>query len=92
MSRPRRDKLPQTSAPDEIRVPPGAPAWVIPELIKHTLRVWQPFYEHPLTAQDALAMILSTGRIVEALTEGDRNLSSQESGPSDPFSSWSEKW
>ena len=87
MSRPRRDK-PQTSEANEVRVPPGAPAWVTPELIQHTLRVWQQFYEHPLTAQDALTMILSTGRIVDALTEADRSTSTSESGLSDPFSSW----
>lgn len=91
MSRPRRDK-PQTSEANEVRVPPGAPAWVTPELIQHTLRVWQQFYEHPLTTQDALTMILSTGRIVEALAEADQNASSPESGLGDPFRSWPEKW
>lgn len=91
MSKPRRDK-PRTSESHEVRVPPGAPAWVTPELIQHTLRVWQPYYEHPLTTQDALAMILNTGRIVNALTEAGSNTSSSESGPGDPFSSWPEKW
>jgi hypothetical protein len=91
MSRPRRDK-PQTSEANEVRVPPGAPAWVTPELIQHTLRVWQQFYEHPLTAQDALTMILSTGRIVEALAEADQSASLPESGLGDPFRSWQEKW
>ncbi|WP_437191148.1 hypothetical protein [Planctomicrobium sp. SH527] len=92
MGRPRRDKPPQTSDPNEVRVPAGAPTWVTPELIQHTLRVWQPFYEHPLTIQDALDMILSTGRIAEALTEADRNPTSEKTGSDDPFSSWLEKW
>lgn len=92
MSRPRRDKPPQTSEPDEVRVPAGAPAWVTAELIKHTLRVWQPFYEHPLTTQDALTMILSTGRIVEALTESAPESSSDENGPGHPFGPWLENW
>jgi hypothetical protein len=92
MGRPRRDKSPQTSEPDEVRVPTGAPAWVTAELIQHTLRVWQPYYEHPLTAQDALGMILSTGRIVVALTEADSNLAADENRSDDPFGSWLEKW
>jgi|GEM_PF-1587610 len=91
MGRPRRDKPPQTSEPNEVRVPAGAPTWVTPELIQHTLRVWQPFYEHPLTPQDALGMILSTGRIVEALTEVDRNPAVEKPGSDDPFGSWLEK-
>jgi hypothetical protein len=90
MSRPRRDK-PLTSEANEVRVPPGAPAWVTPELIQHTLRVWQPFYEHPLTTQDALGMILSIGRIVEPLTEPDREPTSEKTGPDDPFGSWREQ-
>lgn len=92
MGRPRRDKPPQTSEPNDVRVPAGAPTWVTPELIQHTLRVWQPFYEHPLTAQDALGMILSIGRIVEPLTEPDPKLTSEKTGSDDPFGSWLEKW
>ncbi len=40
-------------------VPAGAPAWVTAELISKTILVWQPFYENPLTSDDALAMIMN---------------------------------
>jgi hypothetical protein len=53
-------------------VPAGAPRWVTPELIQHTLRVWQPYYDHPLIPADALAIIMGVSRIVEVLSGGDR--------------------
>ena len=55
---------------DEVTVPPGAPSWVTPELIAHTLRVWQPYYREQLIPEDALDMILSVGRIVEVVQRG----------------------
>jgi hypothetical protein len=51
-------------------VPPGAPAWVTPELIAETIRVWQPYYSVPLQPADALDMILAVGRLVPLLIEG----------------------
>lgn len=55
---------------DNFSVPPGAPAWVTTELIAHTIRVWQPYYDTPLTAEDALAMILGVTRLVGQLYGG----------------------
>jgi hypothetical protein len=49
--------------------PIAAPPWVTPELIDQTIRVWQPYYAHPLTANDAIAMILNVGTLWRALSE-----------------------
>lgn len=54
-------------------VPEGAPPWVTPELIAHTLRVWQPFYQAQLIPEDALEIIMSVGRITELLASADGN-------------------
>ena len=60
----------RSEKPPSVKVPPGAPAWVTPELIEHTLRVWQPYYDDHLIPEDALAMILNIGRIFEVLSQG----------------------
>ena len=57
---PRGEMLPR-QAPQT--VPPGVPRWVTAELLAETIRVWQPYYSEPLTAEDALAMILSVGQL-----------------------------
>jgi hypothetical protein len=36
---------------------PGLPAWITPDLIHDTIRVWQPFYKVTLTWEDAVAML-----------------------------------
>lgn len=51
-------------------VPSDAPAWVTPEMIEKTLKVWQPYYEQELIPEDALAIIMGVGRIFEFLAEG----------------------
>jgi hypothetical protein len=48
-------------------VPPGAPSWITPDLIADTLRVWQPYYRTPLTAEDALEMIMNVGQLFDVL-------------------------
>lgn len=50
-------------------VPPGAPAWVTRELVQRTIGVWQPYYKDLLTADDALAIIQSVGRLCQALAQ-----------------------
>lgn len=52
-------------------VPSGAPSWVTPELIAHTIRVWQRFSEQPMTPDDALEIINGAGRLIESFT-GER--------------------
>ena len=51
-------------------VPAGAPPWITPELIEHTLRVWQPFYESQLISEDALEIIMSVDRVSDLLSSG----------------------
>lgn len=53
--------------PEGVRVPGGAPRWVTEELIAHTIRYWQQYTEKPLTSDDALEILLNTGRLVEYL-------------------------
>ncbi len=49
-------------------VPSGAPSWVTPELIAHTIRVWQRFSEQPMTPDDALEIINGAGRLIESFS------------------------
>ncbi len=55
------------SASTASAVPAGAPAWVDEALLAETLRVWQPYYADPLTAADALAIVLGAARLQEAV-------------------------
>ncbi|MEX2167746.1 MAG: hypothetical protein WD851_00420 [Pirellulales bacterium] len=70
MSR-RRSPTPDLSASRlaVFQPPAGAPTWVTPELIEKTIRVWQRFYEAPLTAEDALGIILNVSGLVEVLSQ-----------------------
>ncbi|QDT57080.1 hypothetical protein Pan44_51460 [Caulifigura coniformis] len=49
-------------------VPAGLPGWITVELIEKTLRVWQRFYEARLTVDDAVAILLDTGQLLDALS------------------------
>ncbi len=49
-------------------VPPAAPVWVDGELLALTIRVWQPYYDAPLTSEDALTMLLGTARLLNVVT------------------------
>ena len=55
----------------DVRVPPGAPSWVTPELFDLTIRTWQPYYRTPLSSDDALTMILNVVELYGVLS-GDR--------------------
>jgi hypothetical protein len=55
---------------EQFTVPAGAPSWVTTQLIEDTIRVWQPYYVEPLTTEDALAIILGVGRLVDVLARG----------------------
>ncbi len=65
----------------QVAVPAGAPSWVTPELIEHTLRVWQPFYQHQLIPEDALEMIRGVAEIVEVLSSGADHETVRRIGP-----------
>jgi hypothetical protein len=62
-----RDLAPEVGAASQL--PAGTPAWITPELVALTLRVWQPFYESPLTPADAVAMIENVGRLFGVLSQ-----------------------
>jgi len=47
----------------------GAPDWVTPALIAHTLRVWQPHYAEPLTEADALAIVCNVVGLLDVLED-----------------------
>ena len=45
----------------------GLPAWISSELIEDTIRVWQPYYEHRLTIDDAIQILIGVDRLLEVL-------------------------
>ncbi|MDP1795969.1 MAG: hypothetical protein Q8K78_00735 [Planctomycetaceae bacterium] len=68
----RRHRPPASSATalPAVIVPADAPAWITPELITSTLETWQPYYEDPLTPDDACAMILAASELLGVLSRG----------------------
>ncbi len=48
-------------------VPPGTPQWITAEMIANTLRVWQPYYEEPLTELDAVEMMHNVAELGDIL-------------------------
>ncbi len=48
-------------------VPPGTPAWITPELLLKTIRVWSPRYRENLTSERAVAILLNAGKLFDAL-------------------------
>ena len=81
---PKRDDCSERtrSEPTQAGVPAGAPSWVTPERIEHTLRVWQPFYQDQLIPEDALEIIMNVGRLVNVLSLGGRHETVRRPGPS----------
>jgi hypothetical protein len=72
-------KAAQQSSTTDV-VPSGAPSWVTPELIAHTLRVWQRFSDQPLTPDDALEIINGAGRLIESFS-GERGKFGDSAAP-----------
>jgi hypothetical protein len=70
MSRSNRKRDCRTREDAKSIVPAGTPDWITAELIERTIRVWQPYYQAVLTPEDAVQMILSVGRLYEALSSG----------------------
>lgn len=52
-----------------IDLPPGAPSWITADLWKTTASVWQPHYDHPLTQEDILGILLNTGALLDILED-----------------------
>jgi hypothetical protein len=48
----------------------AVPAWITPELIEETIRVWQPYYATRLAPEDAVIMIRDMGRLFGVLATG----------------------
>lgn len=44
-----------------------APRWITPDLIRHTINVWEPRYGRPLSTDEAVQIILTAGRLCEVL-------------------------
>ena len=64
----RTESIDRAIDPIDDTVPAGAPRWITPALIKHTILAWQPYYETTLTPDDALTMILGVGRLYDVLS------------------------
>lgn len=67
----RSERQPDRDHPARKRaeaLPPGTPAWITPELAEQTIRVWQPFYDSPLTLDDAVIILNSVGRLFRVLS------------------------
>ena len=54
---------------DGVAFPVAVPDWLSDELLRKTLEVWQPFYDDPLTEEDAKYIILSVGRLIDIVSE-----------------------
>ncbi len=63
-------RTPKDIPPDAagVHLPTGAPAWVTPELIELTIHTWQPYYEQPLAADEALQLLLAANGLLRMLT------------------------
>lgn len=53
---------------DAVTAPPGAPSWMTPELIAHTIRVWQPYYSDSLTPDDAVTILRNVSELFGVLS------------------------
>lgn len=51
-----------------LSVPPGTPNWITSDLIEATVRVWQPFYNEPITSEVAVEMLIRVGQLFGALS------------------------
>jgi len=60
------DRTPEAQAASQL--PAGTPAWITPELVALTIRVWQPFYDSPLTVADAVTMLGNVSRLFGVLS------------------------
>lgn len=48
-------------------LPSGTPAWITPHLVELTQKVWQPYYDEPLTVEDSITILRNAGGLLEAL-------------------------
>jgi hypothetical protein len=53
-------------------VPKGLPTWITSNVIDDTLRTFQPFYEHHMTVDEAVGILLSMGTLFGVLKGAER--------------------
>lgn len=70
MSQSRQTQPVPEPSPDASRA--RAPGWVTDALIADTIQTWQPYYDTPLTEQDAIEMLVNVGQLT-ALLEADHD-------------------
>jgi len=68
MSRSNRQSDCQSREDAQCIVPAGTPAWITPELVEATIRTWQPYYEAPLSTDDAIEIIRNAGLLFQTLS------------------------
>lgn len=51
-----------------VALPSGTPAWITPELVELTQKVWQPYYDTPLTLEDAITILRNASGLLDTLT------------------------
>lgn len=61
------DCLAPGSAPTG-QLPAGTPAWITPELIEATRKVWEPRYGRRLSCDEAITIVRTAGRLFELLS------------------------
>ena len=64
----RKPDCSNTGTDIAVAVPAGTPTWITPELVERTIKVWQPHYHDVITAEEAVTMIQSVGRLFLALS------------------------
>ncbi len=47
---------------------PGVPSWITPNLIADTISAWQRYYAEPLTAKDAIGILMGVGNLFASLS------------------------
>jgi hypothetical protein len=50
-------------------MPPGTPDWVTMDLVRETVRVWQPYYSEPISFDGAVTILTRVGRLFAVLSE-----------------------
>lgn len=51
----------------DIRLPEGTPAWITPELVALTHKVWQPRSSVPLSVEDSITILRNTDELFDVL-------------------------
>jgi hypothetical protein len=66
-----RDRPQPPTASTAKACPPGTTGWITAELVAETIAAWQPYYRNKLADHDALEMLLTVGRLFDALGDAD---------------------